>query len=360
MKGKIQIEAADKRNFTVLPNHIIRCGGKPAEVLVLAIIASYAWEGSACTASIATIAAAAGVKRNTVCDAIKLWEERGQLVVERFKGKGTNIKTTFDFTATSTPWDTSIQVDTTPVSEGIPLPVSRGIHKEDTVKNTIKKTNDITPPAAAGSNSPRETFYEEMFEVQETSQTEGSKVLPVMPRDLHGGLEKDSSAQSRAAEKDERQGVRQHLPEARENQEAEVLGRKMPPESSKAPSRLRQADEGGVAVPETSLDTSPARETVQVVRPDADLIAVFDVFRESVNPTINYGNKTQRAAAEALIKAYGVEKAVSAAKLAVANFGREYWPTITNPHELREKFANLVNAYKRKSGTVGRVKYPTP
>lgn len=260
MKGNIKIEAADKRNFTVLPNHIIRCGGRPSEVMVLAIIASYAWEGSACTASIATIAEAAGVKRNTVCEAIKLWEERGQLIVERFKGKGTKIKTKFDFTATSIPWDTSIQVDTAPVSDGIPQPVSRGIHKEDTLKKTKKKTNDITPPAAATVES-----------------------KPIVSR-------------------------------------------------------------------ETSL---------VVERPDADIIAVFDVFRDTISPAINYGNKTQREAAKILCQKYGVEKVVAAARYAVTNFGNEMVPAISNPHELREKFARLIR-HAQNDTKVIRKKFTEP
>lgn len=99
--------------------------------------------------------------------------------------------------------------------------------------------------------------------------------------------------------------------------------------------------------------------SVVVERPDADIIAVFDVFRDTISPAINYGNKTQREAARILCKKFGVEKVVGAARYAVANFGKEMVPAISNPHELREKFARLIR-HAQTDTKVVRKKFVEP
>lgn len=155
MKDKVEISSNDKRHFTTIPNYIIRSGCRPNEVAVLAVIASFAWAGSKCTASVKTIAKYAGVKRNTVCDAIQEWEKRGQITVER-TNKCSKITTNFDFTTNVAPWassihedtakneSSSIPLDTPAVSTGILPAVSTGIHKEDTIKKTNKEDSTNT------------------------------------------------------------------------------------------------------------------------------------------------------------------------------------------------------------------------
>lgn len=98
-----------------------------------------------------------------------------------------------------------------------------------------------------------------------------------------------------------------------------------------------------------------AQEGTVTVRKDADIIAVFEVFQRTVNPAINYANRTYREAAAALIKAYGVEKVIRAAEYAVANVGRDMFPQVTNPHELREKFTRLASAFNRGSNAVVKI-----
>ncbi len=134
-QDRIVFSARNKQNFTVLPNHLVRNGCKPNFFRVLCVIASYAWSGSSCTASISTMAKDSGVKRNTVVEAIKFWESQGQILVERSDGIGTKITTIFDFTQ---PVSREI-----PVSTGIPLPVSTGILKEDTEKKTNIYTDEF-------------------------------------------------------------------------------------------------------------------------------------------------------------------------------------------------------------------------
>lgn len=73
-----------------------------------------------------------------------------------------------------------------------------------------------------------------------------------------------------------------------------------------------------------------------------DVEQVFEIFYRTVNPNINYGNKTSRGAAEFLIKKYGLEKTLQAARFACEAQSQQYAPTITTPYQLKEKMAALV------------------
>ena len=77
-----------------------------------------------------------------------------------------------------------------------------------------------------------------------------------------------------------------------------------------------------------------------------DIIKVFDSFRE-INPTINYGNKTQRKAASELIEKFGVDKIIGAVAFIAENVQDRYCPVVTTPYQLKEKLAALVQ-YKNK------------
>lgn len=68
---------------------------------------------------------------------------------------------------------------------------------------------------------------------------------------------------------------------------------------------------------------------------------VFDVFYKSINPTINYGNKTSREACEWMIEHWGLEKTIEVAKYACAIHGQRFSPTITTPYELKDKISKL-------------------
>lgn len=84
---------------------------------------------------------------------------------------------------------------------------------------------------------------------------------------------------------------------------------------------------------------------------------VFNVFYDSgVNPTINFGNRTTRTAAEWLVKKMGEDRAIAAAKYACSIQGQKYAPTITTPHQLKEKYAELrIYFQKNNQSKVGVV-----
>ena len=66
-------------------------------------------------------------------------------------------------------------------------------------------------------------------------------------------------------------------------------------------------------------------------------------FFKGTNPTINFGNRTTRKAAEDLIKQFGYEKTKTIALYAVSVFGKQYAPTITTPYQLKEKLSQLMS-----------------
>lgn len=79
----------------------------------------------------------------------------------------------------------------------------------------------------------------------------------------------------------------------------------------------------------------------------SDIVQIFEIFQNTINPTINYGNKTQRKATQILIEKFGVEKVTNMAKFAVKIASQPFAPVITNPYQLKEKIGQLV-AFKSK------------
>ena len=85
---------------------------------------------------------------------------------------------------------------------------------------------------------------------------------------------------------------------------------------------------------------------------DADGIKqVFDLFYQSINPDINFGNKTSRKSAEDLIKRLGLEKTLEMTQYAISIQNKEFTPVITTPYQLKEKFTRL-EIYKQKQEIV--------
>lgn len=78
---------------------------------------------------------------------------------------------------------------------------------------------------------------------------------------------------------------------------------------------------------------------------------IFNLFYE-INPTINFGNKTQRSAAEDMIKKFGAEKTINTVKFAISVQGKRYAPTITNPLELKNNMGKLLVYNKREQEPV--------
>lgn len=75
---------------------------------------------------------------------------------------------------------------------------------------------------------------------------------------------------------------------------------------------------------------------------------LFDIFYK-INPTLKFGIKTYRTAAENLYKKFGEEKTIRMAEYACSIIGKEYAPVITNPYELEKNVSKLSAYYQRNN-----------
>lgn len=81
-----------------------------------------------------------------------------------------------------------------------------------------------------------------------------------------------------------------------------------------------------------------------------DLLSLF----KEINPSLNFGNKTQRKALEWLIDKTGFQKARSTVEYAVSIQGQKYAPTITTPYELQKKLGQVLVFYKKNNSSTIR------
>ena len=80
----------------------------------------------------------------------------------------------------------------------------------------------------------------------------------------------------------------------------------------------------------------------------ADTQKVFEKFQMTINPNIQYGNKTQRGAAERLLQKFGLEKVLSTVDYLVTIQADRFAPVITTPYQLEQKFAQLLAYHKKQ------------
>ena len=69
---------------------------------------------------------------------------------------------------------------------------------------------------------------------------------------------------------------------------------------------------------------------------------------EVINPTINYGNTTQRKALQDMVKQFGYEKLLNTIRFAVSIQGKPYSPVITTPCQLKDNMGKLLVYFKKE------------
>ena len=78
-----------------------------------------------------------------------------------------------------------------------------------------------------------------------------------------------------------------------------------------------------------------------------EIAQVMEIFVQ-LNPTLSYGNKSQRSAIISLLDKLGFERTLAVAQYAMSIMSDQYAPRITTPIELKNKLGQLV-AYKQKN-----------
>jgi hypothetical protein len=91
-----------------------------------------------------------------------------------------------------------------------------------------------------------------------------------------------------------------------------------------------------------------ATETVADTDEGQKINLIMEKFQMHLNPTINYGNKTQRKAIQDLLAIMGQEKLIRTIEYVESIKHEQFAPTITTPYQLKEKLAQLT-AYYQKS-----------
>lgn len=87
---------------------------------------------------------------------------------------------------------------------------------------------------------------------------------------------------------------------------------------------------------------------------DDKLIAEVIFLFEKVNPSFKkwYGNTTQRAACDRMLVTHGMEKVGKVIALLPKTNGQPFFPTITTPVQLEDKWASLESALVRKKAEI--------
>jgi hypothetical protein len=74
----------------------------------------------------------------------------------------------------------------------------------------------------------------------------------------------------------------------------------------------------------------------------------------NINPSIQYGNKTQRKACEDMIKKFGYEDTIRMVKQVISVQGEQYAPIATTPYKMYYKLADF-KVYFDKKKSVNKV-----
>src|SRR3990167_5382700 len=85
------------------------------------------------------------------------------------------------------------------------------------------------------------------------------------------------------------------------------------------------------------------RDTSEQSSREKDIVEVIEAFKD-INPSYKkyFGNKTQRAATERLIKEHGKVKILSVIEFLLKSNKEKYAPTITTPLQLEDKLGALI------------------
>jgi len=84
-----------------------------------------------------------------------------------------------------------------------------------------------------------------------------------------------------------------------------------------------------------------SKDNIIISEPSSQVNEIFNIFYNSINRNINFGNKTQRKAVDDLIRLNGFDTVKEVANLACKSYGQKFAPVITTPLQLKEKWASL-------------------
>ena len=128
-----------------------------------------------------------------------------------------------------------------------------------------------------------------------------------------------------------------------QNQRSPLVLKGIETEMQRAPELLREWVEGkGIDTLSHLTQPNSMAEPAEKKSTTPNANAVIDLFEE-INPAfaLHYKRKTQRDAAQRLFAAHGVEKLTGIIGYIKAHQSQQYFPTISSPCDLEEKWSKL-------------------
>jgi|GEM_PF-1473625 len=107
--------------------------------------------------------------------------------------------------------------------------------------------------------------------------------------------------------------------------------------------RLGKVREGKVSIVKDKKSDKSRVKNFNVL--GAEVIKAFEEV-DAKNKTY-YANKTQRACADFLVDEYGLDKVLKVIKLIPQTNGKDFYPNITSPYDLKEKWMKLASALQK-------------
>ena len=103
-------------------------------------------------------------------------------------------------------------------------------------------------------------------------------------------------------------------------------------------------------------ETPDSKEIISIATPSegfadsgAEINKILSHFQMKLNPTLNYGNKTQRDAVKQLLRILGADKLLRTIDYAASVQSEQFAPIITTPYQLKEKMAQLTSYYQKQT-----------
>jgi len=98
---------------------------------------------------------------------------------------------------------------------------------------------------------------------------------------------------------------------------------------------------------ETTTKETITKDIVQQAEPAIPINSLLKEFEE-LNPTLNYGNTTQRKACAELIAKFGYEKTIATLNYYKSIRSQKFSPVITTPYQLQQKMGELLTFYNKE------------
>lgn len=118
-------------------------------------------------------------------------------------------------------------------------------------------------------------------------------------------------------------------------------------------------DVTNVTTEEKRIEENREEENTHTRKRDEESILIPEIIKalEEIDPKNKnyYGNKTQRSACNFLIKEYGLEEVLKRIKVLPKTNKLPYFPSISTPVQLRDKWVQLQDAVDRKRGEIQNI-----